>query len=418
MGASRPIRTGGWAHERAAGVLAINTLGFALCLAAWVIFGPSSRLIAVELGLSPTAGVMLKSLPILVGSLTRIPVGVLSDRFGAHILFPGLMGAGAAALVVMSFAHSLTVMLGAAAVLGLIGASFAVGAQSVSCSTPRHKQGGALGVFGAGNAGMAVTTLGLPPLLVAHGWRLSFQLYAACLVLALIIYAWMVHDAPRCAVKVTFGELMSPLASAVTWRLGLYYMASFGVVVGGTLALSDLYIDCYGISATAAGYLVTSFTVTASLMRIVGGRLADRTSPRRVVQLSMLVAGLMLLPVGLGVELPLVVVAPMLFIAALALGSSMAATMKYVAALFPGKVGTVTGILGALGGLGGFLLPLAGQATRRLWPHAFAEVFPMLLLIGAALVAHWRARAVDQSTASRAGLTAELQQRRGRLAAR
>jgi NNP family nitrate/nitrite transporter-like MFS transporter len=365
-------------------ILALNTIAFALSFAVWVIFGPSSRAIARELHLSLASAALLKSTPILVGSIMRIPVGILTDRLGARLVFPLLMACGALAALAVSFSSGYAQILGGGAALGLVGTTFAVGVQSVSSWSPKGKQGVALGIFGAGNIGTAITTFGLPLVVGAWGWRAGFRCYAGGIVAMALVYLAVVRNAPRQGARPTVRALMGPLGQARTWRFGLYYMACFGVFVGATLVLSDLYIDSYRVKATTAGFLVTTFTFSSSLIRILGGTLADRHGARKVVRLSLLASFVALLPVAIGLPIAGMVVA--VFAAALALGICMGAVMKYVPEYFPGSIGAVGGIVGALGGVGGFLLPLAGAQARALLHTPFAVVIPMLLLIGAALI--------------------------------
>jgi NNP family nitrate/nitrite transporter-like MFS transporter len=380
-------------------ILAINTAAFALSFAVWVIFGPSSRAIAKELHLSLATAALLKSTPILVGSVMRIPVGIVTDRLGARLVFPLLMLCGAAAAMAVSFGSSYTQILGGGAILGLVGSTFAVGVQSVSSWSPKSKQGTALGIFGAGNIGTAITTFGLPLILTAWGWRVGFRLYAGGIVCMALAYAAFIRNAPRRGAQPTLRALMSPLRQARTWRFGLYYMACFGVFVGATLVLSDLYIDAYHVKATTAGYLVTTFTFSSSLIRIYGGKLADRHGARKVVRLSLLASLAALLPVAFG--LPIAGMVAAVFAAALALGICMGASMKYVPEYFPGSVGAVGGIVGALGGVGGFLLPLAGAQAKALLRTPFAAVLPMVLLIGAAALVQFVAVAQANALAQR-----------------
>jgi len=380
-------------------ILVFNTLAFALSFAVWVIFGPSSRAIAKELHLSLATAALLKSTPILVGSLTRIPVGILTDRLGARLVFPLLMLFGATAAFGISFGSSFAQILGGGAVLGLIGATFAVGVQSVSSWTPKAKQGTALGIFGAGNIGTAITTFGLPLVIAAWGWRGGFRLYAAGIVCMAVTYLGIIRNAPRKGTAPTFKVLISPLAQARTWRFGLYYMACFGVFVAATLVLSDIYIDAYKVKPTTAGYLVTTFTFSASLIRILGGKLADRHGARKVVRLSLLASLIALLPVAMG--LPIAGMVAAVLVAGLAMGICMGASMKYVPEYFPGSVGAVGGIVGALGGVGGFLLPLAGAQAKALVGSPFAAIAPMVLIIVAAMIVQYVAVAQIRAEAAR-----------------
>ncbi|MBY0276425.1 MFS transporter [Candidatus Binatia bacterium] len=365
-------------------IVVANTTAFALAFAAWILFGPSARVIAAELGISPASAALLKSVPILLGSVCRIPVGIATDRLGARIVFPSLMLVSAAATWLLSYADSFGALVVGGLILGLIGATFASGVQSVSSWTPRASQGLALGIFGAGNVGSAITTFGLPVLLASVGWRDAFRIYAAVLVVAALVYWMIVRDAATSAERPTLRSLLAPLANRRTWCFGLYYTATFGVFVATTLTVGDIYIEGYRISMQAAGVLATTFTFTASLCRIPGGSLADRFGARAVMKASLLVVVLALAPIVLG--LPIESTVALVFIAGIAMGAGMAATFKYIPQTFPTSVGAVGGVVGALGGLGGFFLPLLGSAVKSWTGSVHAQVLPLLVVAVAAIV--------------------------------
>jgi NNP family nitrate/nitrite transporter-like MFS transporter len=365
-------------------ILVVNTAAFALAFAAWVIFGPSARVIAAELGISPGSATLLKAIPILLGSICRVPVGILTDRIGARVVFPSLMLLSAAATFALSFAGSFAALVAGGLVLGMVGTTFASGVQSVSSWTPRASQGLALGIFGAGNVGTAITTFGLPVLLATIGWRDAFRVYAAVLAVAAIAYWLLVRDATSTGERPTMKSLLAPLSSRRTWCFGLYYTATFGVFVATTLTVGDIYIEGYKVSMQAAGLLATTFTFTASLCRIPGGSLADRFGARAVMKASLLIVVLALAPIAAG--LPIESTVALAMIAGLAMGTGMAATFKYIPQTFPASVGAVGGVVGALGGLGGFFLPLAGAAVKEWTGVVHAQILPLLVVAIAASV--------------------------------
>jgi NNP family nitrate/nitrite transporter-like MFS transporter len=366
-----------------AGVVAANTITFALCFAVWVMFGPSVRTISAELKISPTLANLIKAIPILIGSICRIPVGILTDRLGARLMFPLLMIVGAGATIALSFAATLTAIVGGGLVVGLVGTTFIVGAQSTASWTAKEKQGFALGIFGAGNVGTAITTLGMPLLMASVGWRTALQIYAGVLAVAAVAYWALMRNAPRKGAAPTFAGLLAPLKDLRAWRFGLYYMATFGVFVAATLTLSDIYIDGYGLAAMTAGLLATTFTFTASLCRIPGGWLADRLGSSIVSRVALLVTavGLSLVTVGL----PLWATVLSVFVAAVAMGIGMAATFKFIPEFYPANVGAVGGIVGALGGVGGFFLPLLSGVIKSAAGSVYLQVAPLAALAAIAL---------------------------------
>lgn len=372
-------------------IVGMNTSIFMLAFAAWVIFGPSGRFIAQEFGLTAATATLIKTLPILIGSVMRIPVGILADRLGARLVFSAIMFFASACSFGLSYsANSAHLVLGSV-MLGMVGTSFAVGVQSVSSWTPKERQGYALGIFGAGNIGTAITTFGLPLLLTTMGWRGAFRVYSAVLAFGGMAYWLGVRNAPRRAGRLTLAGMLEPLRSAAAWRVGFYYMGTFGVFVAATLGLTDLYIDAYDFPVSTAGLLATTFTFTASLARIPGGRLADTYGADAVVRASLSIAGIALLTIGLGMSAAVAV--GLAFVAALALGAGMAGTFKYIPELFPASVGAAGGIVGALGGLGGFLLPQASAMVKGVAGSAAAQVIPLGLLALLAAVVHYRATA-------------------------
>jgi len=191
--------------------------------------------------------------------------------------------------------------------------------------------------------------------------------------------------------------LLAPLKSLRTWRFGLYYMATFGVFMAATLTVTDIYIDGYKVSVRTAGLLATTFTFSASLIRILGGKLSDRLGARLTLRLSLLTVAAALFPISLG--LPLAATVTLVLIAGLAMGIGSAATFRYIPDYFPKSVGAVGGAVGALGGLGGFLLPQVGTAMKTAFGSAGVQVIPLAAVaLLAVLVQHVTVRRLDRAT--------------------
>ncbi len=380
-----------WRVRSAESALSLSTAAFALCFAVWTLFGPSMRLVARELHIPGSQAAFLKTLPILIGTLTRIPIGILTDRWGARRTFSLLMLVTAVGAMGLSFTVSRVGLWAGAVLVGASGATFASGVQAVSSWTDAARQGTFLGIFGAGNVGSAITTLGMPVLLVALGWRRTFQVYGVVMALAALVYFWQMRDAPRRGPVRSFKALLAPLGDVRAWRFGGYYMATFGAFVAAALILSDVYIDSYRLSLKAAGALATTFTFTASLARIPGGRWSDRYGARRVMRYALAGTGLALAPVMAGP--PVAATGVLFFLAGICMGVGMAATMRYAADYYPHSVGAVGGVVGALGGLGGVVLPLAGNWMKAETGSVFLQVAPLLLVAVVALATQvWAAR--------------------------
>jgi NNP family nitrate/nitrite transporter-like MFS transporter len=377
-------------------IILTNTIAFALCFAVWVVFGPSVRLIAKELHLPLTAATLVKTVPILIGSSMRIPVGMLADRFGPRFVMTSVMATAGLATLYLNTANSLSDLLIGAVFMGLCGTSFAVGVCSVSSWTPANKKGTALGIFGAGNVGTAITTFCLPMLIAGLGWRGAFRIYGFMLLAAAGAYALIGRNAPMQGARPTLTQILAPLRSLRTWRFGFYYVATFGVFVALTLTLSDIYVDAYKVSLVNAGLLSTIFTFTASISRIPGGHLADRWGARKILQLAFGLALISLAPICFGIPMLGTVVCG--FTGGFALGVGMAAVFRYIPDYFPANVGAVGGVVGALGGLGGFFLPQLSSLVKVQTGSVYLSVSPLAASVAAAmLLQHFTVRGIGKA---------------------
>jgi NNP family nitrate/nitrite transporter-like MFS transporter len=248
-----------------------------------------------------------------------------------------------------------------------------------------------MGIFGAGNVGTAATTFGMPLLLAAMGWRGAFRVYAVVLLVTALAYAVAMPTAPSTSRR-SVRDLLAPMWKRDAWYLGFLYMATFGVFVDTTLTLGDVYIDRYGVTARTAGLLATTFTLTASLLRIAGGALTDRFGATRVTRLALPAVGLGLLPVVFGPSLSVTVA--LVMASGVAMGIGMASVMKLVPEYFPSSVGAVGGIVGALGGVAGFYLPIMSAPIGRIASSEMQLLPAIALSLGAAVVFAVRSRPV------------------------
>ena len=353
--------------------LALGTLSFAVCFAAWGLPSALAPRLRELFHLSATEAAFLVAVPVLLGSLARLPMGLLADRLGARAVFAALMIACALPAWGASLAGSYRALLLALFFLGLAGASFPVGVGYVSRWTPPGRQGFALGVYGLGNIGQSAAVFSGPLLAAALGWQGAFRCAALLLVAWGAVFALLARDAPG-ARPGSGSSGAAALARVLTreplaWTLSLFYFLTFGGFVAFGIYLPTLLRDQYHLKPADAGLRAAGFVVLATLMRPLGGWLADAIGGARVLAGVFLgVAPFALLLVWPAI-LPFSVGA--LGCAAL-LGLGNGAVFKLVPEYFPQETATVTGLVGAMGGLGGFFPPLLlGFCRDRLgvlWP--------------------------------------------------
>jgi NNP family nitrate/nitrite transporter-like MFS transporter len=268
-------------------------------------------------------------------------------------------------LASVSLAHGFWGFLLAGLCFGTAGASFAVGCAFTAAWFSQDKQGLALGIFGAGNAGAGITLTFAPKLLAwltaggknPEGWRNLPLLYAAVvLVTALVFFVLTENRVAARGTHQTLAQRMKPLKNVQVWRFGLYYFLVFGAFVGLSGWLLKYYVDAYGMSLATAGMLATCFTLPSGVIRAIGGYLSDKMGARAVMYwvLSVCVGGTALLCFPLGVA-PFTVV---VVLVGIAMGIGKAAVYKHIPVYFPREVGVVGGMVGVIGGLGGFVCPI------------------------------------------------------------
>jgi NNP family nitrate/nitrite transporter-like MFS transporter len=362
--------------------LALATISFAVCFAAWGLisaFAPTFRQIY---DLSATSTAFLIATPVLLGALARLPVGMLADRFGGRLVFSAVMLISAAAALAVPLMDSYGALLAAAFVLGIAGSSFAVGVSFVSRWTRPEHQGGALGVYGLGNIGQSAAVFGGPVVAMWIGWPGVFQGVAALLLAWTLLFALLARNAPVTVRPRGVGEMVRVLVSSrIPALLSLFYFLTFGGFVAFSIYLPTLLRDQFGLGAADAGFRTAGFVVLATLMRPIGGWLSDRIGGARVLEVVFLGTVPFAMLLGWTSMIPFTVGA--LGCAAL-MGLGNGAVFKLVPQYFPAETGTVTGLVGAMGGLGGFFPPLLlGVFRDRLgavWPG-----FVLLALMSLAL---------------------------------
>jgi NNP family nitrate/nitrite transporter-like MFS transporter len=387
----------------------LSTIAFTVCFAAWTIFSILGVQIKKDLNLTDSQFGLLVGTPILTGSLVRLALGVWTDQYGGRIVYTLVMLCAAAATFLLSYAHDYTTFLIAALGVGIAGGSFAVGIAYVSKWYPKEKQGTALGIFGAGNVGAAVTKFLAPVVMVALGWQAVAQIWAAGLVVMALVFFAMTKDDPdladrrRRGVKPEpFSEMLKPLANQQVWRFSIYYFFVFGGFVALALWLPRYYVGVYGLDIVSAGLLGAAYSIPGSLFRVLGGTLSDRYGARKVMYWtfwgSVACTFLLSYPatqyVVHGIRGPIAFTFAIGFIPftilTMVLGFFMslgkAAVYKHIPVYYPGRVGSVGGVVGLIGGLGGFILPIAFGALNDLI-GVWTSCFMLLFLISAGSLA-------------------------------
>ncbi len=281
-------------RAKAYGVLTMNTLAFTVCFAVWMMNGVLVTFLVDNKIYELTKAQMgwLIGIPVLTGSLLRLPVGVLTDKYGGRIVYAGVMLVSAAGAFLSSFANGFWSLFAGGLAFGIAGTSFAVGIAYTSVWFPDRQQGTALGIFGAGNAGAAVTSLAAPAMLRAFtagganpdGWRTLPRLYAGALVVMTVVF-WLFthHRRVEHGRSRTLAQRLEPLKSVQVWRFGLYYFLVFGGFVALAQWLIPYYVNAYAVTVAMAGVLAAIFSLPSGVIRALGGWLSDRFGARTVM---------------------------------------------------------------------------------------------------------------------------------------
>jgi MFS transporter, NNP family, nitrate/nitrite transporter len=342
--------------------LALATLAFAVCFAVWGLISPLAPLFRDQYGLSTVEVGFLVAVPVILGSVARIPLGLLTDGFGGRAVFTALMLFLLAPLVLAGLTTSFATLLAVAFFLGLAGASFAVGVPFVVRWFPPERQGMALGVYGMGNIGTAVAALAAPSLASGFGWPVAFWGLLP-VVLAMAALFWLLgRDAPGPRPSGSLAARLAPLRRPMAWVLSLFYFVTFGGFVAISVYLPTFLVDAYGLARGDAAARTAGFVVLATLMRPIGGVLSDRWGGARILNVGFLAVALLAIVLAFQPGMLVITVAFLGIAASLGLGNG--AVFKLVAAAFPRETGTVTGLVGAAGGLGGFFPPILMGAVR------------------------------------------------------
>ena len=357
-------------------VLAVSTLAFTVCFMVWMMFGVIGIPLKQQLGLNATEFGLLTAMPVLSGSLVRVPLGIWTDRFGGRTVMTVLMAVTVPAVWLMAYATQYWPVLVIGLFVGLAGGSFSVGTPYVARWFPKSRQGMAMGVYGAGNSGSAVNKFLAPALLVAGGWALVPQVYAAILAGTVVLF-WLfsAHD-PRhlVASNVRFVDQLQALKDPRVLKYCQYYSIVFGGYVALALWMVQYYVGEYGLDIRVAALLAACFSLPGGVLRAIGGVLSDKYGAHKVTWWVMWVSWICLFllsypqtdftvatvngPQTFHLGLNVYSFTALMGVLGVAFAFGKASVFKYIGNDYPDNIGAISGIVGLAGGLGGFVLPI------------------------------------------------------------
>ena len=358
-------------------VVAASTTAFTVCFMVWMMFAVIGIPIKQSLGLNETQFGILVATPVLTGSLIRLPLGMWTDRFGGRIVFFILMLSTVIPIWMISWGTEYWHFLAAGLFVGVAGGSFTVGIAYCARWFPRNRQGLAMGIFGVGNTGAAVTKLVAPTIVVAYGWAMVPQVYAVLMTVTAALFWFFSFTDEQHTVEgsqVTVKEQLMALKDPRVWRYSQYYSIVFGGYVALSLWMTKYYISEYGFDIQLAALLAAGFSIPGGLLRAIGGWFSDRYGAHTVTWWVLWV-GLVCLfflsypqtdftihtvsgPKNFHVGLNPTVFTVIMFTMGIAFAVGKASVFKYISDDYPKNIGVVSGVVGLAGGMGGFILPV------------------------------------------------------------
>ncbi len=364
-------------RSKALSVLIVSTLAFTVCFMVWMMFGVIGIPLKKQLGLTATQFGLLTATPVLTGSLVRVPLGIWTDRFGGRIVLFITMLLCVVPIYLLSHATQYWHFLVLGLFVGLAGGSFSVGTPYVARWFPREKQGFAMGVFGAGNSGAAVNKFVAPALVVAFGWAMVPQVYAAIMLGAALVF-WLgsasdpAHLVP--AAKGGFTAQLKALKDPRVLKYCQYYSIVFGGYVGLSLWMVQYYVGEYGLDIRVAALLAACFSLPGGVLRAIGGWLSDKHGAHQVTWWVLWVSWICLFllsypqtdftiltvngPQTFHIGLNVYTFTAIMAVLGVAFAFGKASVFKYISDDYPSNIGTISGIVGLAGGMGGFVLPI------------------------------------------------------------
>ncbi len=363
-------------QTKAWSVVAMSTLAFTVCFMIWMMFAVIGIPIKATLGLNETEFGILIATPVLTGSLIRLPLGMWTDKFGGRVVFFILMLSTVIPIWLISRCTEYWQFLVTGLFVGIAGGSFTVGIAYCAHWFPKSRQGLAMGIFGAGNTGAAVTKLVAPLIVVAYGWAMVPQVYAVLMLVSAILFWFFTFSDPahKIGKTITVREQLAVFKDPKVWKYSQYYSIVFGGYVALALWMTKYYIGEYGFDLKTAALFAAAFSIPGGLLRAVGGYYSDKFGAHTVTWWVLWVSLVCLFFLSypqtdvsivtikgshnfhLGLNATMFTI--IMFTMGIAFAIGKASVFKYIADDYPHNIGVVSGVVGMAGGLGGFFLPI------------------------------------------------------------
>jgi NNP family nitrate/nitrite transporter-like MFS transporter len=369
-GPGTSLRTKQWS------VVIMSTLAFTVCFAVWMMFAVIGIPIKKMLDLNATQFGLLTATPVLTGSLIRVPLGMWTDKFGGRIVLFVLMLSTVIPIWLIGYATEFWQFLVLGLFVGLAGGSFSVGTPYVARWFDKKHQGFAMGIFGAGNSGAAVTKFVAPTIVVAFGWIYVPQVYAIAMLITAAAFWMFTYSDPTHLTPghVTYRRQLECLRDPKVWKYCQYYSIVFGGYVALSLWMVNYYVGEFGLDIRIAALLAACFSLPGGVLRAIGGWMSDKWGAHRVTWWVMWVSWICLFllaypatsytvdtingPVTFTLKHNVWSFTVLMFLLGIAWAFGKASVFKYIADDFPSNIGTISGVVGLAGGLGGFVLPI------------------------------------------------------------
>ena len=369
-------KTGPSATYKQWSVVSASTLAFTVCFMVWMMFAVIGIPIKQQLGLNETQFGVLVALPVLTGSLIRLPIGMWTDKFGGRIVLFVLMLCTVIPIWLIGYATEFWQFLVLGLFVGLAGGSFSVGTPYVARWFDKKHQGFAMGIFGAGNSGAAVTKFVAPTIVVAIGWIYVPQVYAVAMLITAVAFWMFTYSDPTHLTPghVTYRRQLECLRDPKVWKYCQYYSIVFGGYVALSLWMVNYYVGEFGLDIRVAALLAACFSLPGGVLRAIGGWMSDKWGAHRVTWWVMWVSWICLFllaypatsytvdtingPVTFTLKHYVWSFTVLMFLLGIAWAFGKASVFKYIADDFPSNIGTISGVVGLAGGLGGFVLPI------------------------------------------------------------